>query len=279
MRLVYLVLVCVVALAVFAELLFQRFDLVDRFAPNIATESMGILFTVALVQRYLERQERAHRLRGSIGALRKGSRALQRLAAAWAVLVKGTLPRLPESTARGVLDLFEPHYTEHLTHCNPGVLRAREDGEGTESWVRWAAREVTESCDLLNQIIIAYSASLDPAYVEVIDEVVDDPFVRHFGALAAAPPDYREWRVQMNAGRALREGHFSRLAAAITLHNKLARDAAAVRTRRMAPRTGSVGMELPLDHDLRVDLELSKRWWNTLPRVGGLRGELERQFG
>ena len=58
--------------------------------------------------------------------------------------------------------------------------------------------------------------------------------------------------------------------------NQLARDAAAVRTRRMAPRTGTIGMELPLDHDLRVDADLSRQWWNGDPGIGALRSRIER---
>jgi hypothetical protein len=80
----------------------------------------------------------------------------------------------------------------------------------------------------------------------------------------------------LNAAKAARESHFAHIAAAITLHNQLARDAAAVRTRRMAPRTGTIGMELPLDHDLRVDAELSRQWWNGEPGIGALRSRLER---
>jgi hypothetical protein len=75
----------------------------------------------------------------------------------------------------------------------------------------------------------------------------------------------------MNTGRALRETHFARLMAAINLHNSLARDAAAVRTRRMAPRTGTIGMELPLDHDLRVNIQIQRRWWSDPPALGSLR--------
>jgi hypothetical protein len=268
-RTVFLVLSAIVILATVAEVLFREIDLVDRFAPNIATESLGILLVLIFVQRYLERQERSQRLRGSIGGLRKASRALQRLIDTWATLVKGTLPRTPEPLPKVTGDLLEPHYAEELAHIDARCMRGLP-GEG-EAWVRWASRELTEATSLLNQIIIAYSGALDPAYVEAIDELVDDPFAGFFAELVAEGADSRTWRVRMNAGRALREVHFSRLAATISLHNDLARDAAAVRTRRMAPRTGTIGMELPLDHDLRVHVDLERRWWNGTPLIGVLR--------
>lgn len=270
LRTVYVVLISIMLVSVALEVLYSDIDMVDRFAPNIATESMGILLVVIFVQRYLERQERAQRLRASIGGLRKASRALERMAQTWAQLVKGSLPREPQVLPRQLDELFASHYTEELTHCDPSVAR-NGTGAAPEAWVRWASREVAECCHLLNQIIIAYSGALDPSYVEAIDELVDDPFIRLFADLAHADPQPRAWTFSMNTGRALRETHFARLLAAVTLHNDLARDAAAVRTRRMAPRTGTIGMELPLDHDLRVNTEVARRWWTDSPPVGRLR--------
>ena len=276
LRRVYIILGSIVLLAVVAEFFFQDVGFVDRFAPNIATESMGILLVLIFVHRVLERQERAHRLRGSIGGLRKASRALHRLGIAWAELVKGSLSRVPDPLPKDISELLEPHYAEQLAHLDPFAMRTTENGDA-EPWVRWAVREVAEANALLTQIVIAYSASLDPAYVEAIDELVDDPFLRTFSELAAEQPDARQWRVRMNAARALRESHFAHIAAATVLHNELARDAAAVRTRRMAPRTGTIGMELPMDHDLRVEAELPKRWWQTAPAIGALRDGAERE--
>lgn len=271
LRTIYVVLISIVVASVLAEVLYREVDMVDRFAPNIATESVGILLVVLFVQRYLERQERAQRLRASIGGLRKASRALHRMADAWAQLVKGTLPREPVPTPRALPDLLEAHYTEELAHCDPAAARPERTGAPREYWVHWASKEITESCDLLNQIIIAYSGALDPGYVETIDELVDDPFIRMFSDLAGHVPERRVWTVRMNTGRALRETHFARLVAAINLHNSLARDAAAVRTRRIAPRTGTIGMELPLDHDLRVNVEIERRWWSDQPTPSSLR--------
>jgi len=269
LRTVYVVLILIVVVSILVEVFYREVDMVDRFAPNIATESMGILLVVLFVQRYLERQERAQRLRASIGGLRKAGRALQRMAEAWGDLVKGTLPREPESPPKELGDLLATHYAEELAHCDPAAVR--DSGETGEVWVQWVRSEVADCCALLNQIIMAYSGALDPAYVEAIDELVDDPFLHTFAELTERSPEPRAWTVSMNTGRALRETHFARLMAAINLHNRLARDAAAVRTRRMAPRTGTIGMELPLDHDLRVNVMISRPWWNEQPALGSLR--------
>jgi len=273
LRRVYVILGSIVALAVLAAIFFSEIPVVDRFAPNVATESMGILLVLAFVHRVLERQERAYRLRGSIGALRKASRALERMARAWSDLVKGCLARVPEPLPSDAPELLAPHYAEELAHSDPLAVR---DDSGGITWMSWAAQEVAAAAEFLNQIIISYSASLDPAYVEAIDELVDDPFILEFAALAKAPPDVRQWRIRLNAMRAARESHFTHITAAIALHNQLARDAAAVRTRRMAPRTGTIGMELPLDHDLRVDTDLARSWWTAQPAIGALRARVDR---
>src|SRR5262245_55906171 len=52
-------------------------NFIDRFGPNLASESVGILLTVVFVRRFLEQHERSRRLRASVGALRKARRSLQ----------------------------------------------------------------------------------------------------------------------------------------------------------------------------------------------------------
>lgn len=278
MRVVYIIIGTIILASVIASSFFYDIWWVERFAPGVATDSFGILLTLVFVHRFLERQERSRRLRGSIGALRRGSRALLDMAEAWAELVKGTLPRVPGDPIHTYLDLFALHLVENVTYADPHSTRM-EDGADPQPWVQYMAFRVERARQALNEVIVSYSASLDPGYVEAIDEIVDDGFLRMFDQMASAEIDARTWRVRMNAARAARETFFARLVAAIRLHNELARDAATVRSRRIAPRTGSVGMELPLDHDLRVELELPRRWWSLDPKPGSIRSHAERPAG
>jgi hypothetical protein len=275
MRTVYIIFGFVIAASVAASFVFPEVVFVDRFASGIATDSFGILLTLVFVHRFLERQERSRRLRGSIGALRRGSRALAGMTDAWATLIKGSMQREPADPVHGIEDLFAPHFVENLTYVDPRRMRY-VDGHDPEPWVRWALRRLLDARAALNEIMVAHGGSLDPGYIEAVDEVVDDAFLQTVEAMVNADVDAREWRVRMNASRAARETHFARLAATIRLHNELARAAATVRSRRIAPRTGSVGMELPLDHDLRFETELPRRWWALPPGVGVLRSEQER---
>lgn len=255
---------------------FANVAWIDRYAAEVATQAFGMLVTLLVVQRLFERQERARRLRGSVGALRRGSRALSSIAWTWADVVSGSLRRLPSTTPVALEDLFAPHFTEDLAHWDPHAERAEDidnDGERAEPGEpagRWAVHLFTAAREALNEIIVTYSGSLDPAYIEAIDELVDDPFLRIIQDLMTDPAiDLRERRVRLNAARAHREAHFHRLLATISIHNALAAEAGRLRSRQLAPRTGSVGLRLALDHDLKVNLAIEPRWWlaRTLPNA------------
>ncbi|MGH7130254.1 MAG: hypothetical protein ACREIV_16915, partial [Planctomycetaceae bacterium] len=85
--------------------------------------------------------------------------------------------------------------------------------------VEWAVTELTTAQQALDDIIVTDGPTLDPAYVEAVDDLVDDP-------------------------RALRDTHFDGLLHTIAMHNRIAAEAATVRTRRQMPRTSSLGVSL-----------------------------------
>jgi len=270
LRAVYVVLAGIVVAAAAAAIVFPEIDLVDTFGANLATETLGILLTLVFVHRFLDQQDRARRMRASIGALRKGSRSLDRVVGTWVALLKGVerIDRAPPATLNG---LFADHITESLRYCDPAVERPLPDG-GTERWVVWAAEQFAAAQRNLNGIIVTYGASLDPAYVEALDELVDDAFFHVIAEVAALPPDRRDWRVRLNTARALRQTHFERLLRVVRLHNRLAAEAATLRTRSTAPRSSALGVGLSLDADLRVQTRVQP-WWRNAPDVGELRRE------
>jgi hypothetical protein len=243
-------------------------DLVDRFGANIATEAAAILVTLAFVHRFLQQQDRERRLRASIGALRRASRGLGRLGEVWLVLLKGTLTASVSERPRALPALFRPTITECLASLDPHARRT-SDGGG-ETWVRWAVQELNAALSILHDIVVAYGASLDPAYVEAVDDLIDDPFLRTFAELAEAQPDTRAWRARMNAARAQREVHFARLVRLLDLHNDLARQAGRVRASSSAPRSGVLGLNLEPDADLRIVTRISQEAWDAGPRSGSL---------
>ena len=125
---------------------------------------------------------------------------------------------------------------------------------------------------------MVYGATLDSEYIEIIDELADDPFIRLVGEITSQRvPDARTWRTRLQQVRALRETHFRRLLRAIELHNRLASDAAKVRSPDEMPRTGALGIDLSPDYDLKVHLEIPPEWWRAAPLPSSLRAESEER--
>jgi hypothetical protein len=248
-------------------LLWSDNEQVERFVPNFTAEVLGIIITLAFVQRLLQRQERARRMRASIGAFRRGGRALTRLLSCWADILKGCSP--DEDPPREVARLLAPHVTEHLGQFD--VRRRRSDAEEHGRWSDWLLSEVERAHAELNRLMVAYGGVLDPAYTEAVDELIDDPFLQLVRDLVAADAEPQLWRTQMHMNRGHREDYFRHLVATAELHDRLAAEAATVRSRERAPRTGALGMELPRDYDLKVMLRLDRDWRSAPPAPGSLR--------
>jgi hypothetical protein len=91
----YVILGTLVVVAAAISQLAPDQEVVQRFGPNIATETLGILLTLMFVQRFLERQDRVRRLRSSLGALRRGSRTIR-----WTTRGSPGAPGWPGSSGR-----------------------------------------------------------------------------------------------------------------------------------------------------------------------------------
>jgi hypothetical protein len=262
---IYWFLVALFIVSLTVALVFKDNEHVDRFLPNLTSEVLGIIITLAFVHRLLQRQERARRMRGSIGAFRRAGRAVSRLVIVWADILKGCHP--DEDPPRQLDRLFAPHNTEHL-----GQLDLRQRRADSESrWVQWLLDELDAAMTELNRIVVAYGGSLDPAYTEAVDELIDDPFIQLVRDLVAAGVEPQVWRMKMNTNRGHREDYFRHLLATVALHDRLAAEAATVRSRDRAPRTGALGMELPRDHDLKVMVRFDREWRAAPPQAGSLR--------
>jgi hypothetical protein len=270
LRPIYFVLGITIVVAVVIVVLLPDHDMVDRFGANVATEAAAILVTLIFVHRFLQQQDRARRLRASIGALRRASRGLTRIVDTWTPLLRGTLPRPGMERPRTVFGLFRAELTEGLVYADPAVIHPEAGGQPT-TWLGWAARELVAATAMLHDIIVAYGPSLDPVYVEAMDELIDDPFVRLLDELTADETlDARSWRMRINAARAQREAHFERLRRLLELHNALAGQAGRVRAKWSAPKSGVLGFELAPDHDLRVTTRIAAEVWQAEPAPGSL---------
>ena len=264
---IYAVLGAALVLTLGVSLFYDEGAVVQRFAPNLATEIVSIIVTLAFVQRLLERQERARKLRAAVGALRKGRVALAGLIGAWTTLLKGCLDPRRTEYPRSIQQLFASYYTEELACLDPGATRA--DGRG---WLEEVTGHLADTRAGLRDIILTYGGTLDSDYLEALDEIVDDPFARLVTDLAAAPAlAPGEWRLRMNRSRGHLDAHFIRLVHAVQLHNRLARETSRFRSRHMAPRAETLTLQLGSDRDLAVETDFPSGWWTREPAVGALR--------
>lgn len=269
-RPVYVILGAIVVAATLASLVYPHVDVVDRFLPNLASEAFGILLTLVFVHRFLLQQDRARRLRASLGALRRAKRELSAMIETWGTLIKGSLRHPPDEPPARVEDLFAPGTTDTLLHVDPR-RPADAGGAAARPCAVWAAERLTRARDGLRDIVEAYGGSLDPAYVEALDELGDDPFLQRVVELAQTDDhDARAWRLGMSFEGGPRETHFVRLLWALEAHNALASEAARIRSRRAAAHS-ALGTRLTADHDLRVSLDVDEGWWRGAPEPGSLR--------
>ena len=272
LRVLYLVLAGVGLIAVALTAAYPDAPVVRDFGANVATESLAIIVTLAFVRTILERQERARRLRASVGALRKARISMERLVSTWSDLVKGCLPTMPAERPTTDDELFASHHTEHLGRLDPSQTRPANAAEAPgERWTTWAVSRFARDRGALADIARSYGAVLDPDYVEVLEALVDDAFVAAFIELVEERADARSWRVQMNMNRGLREAHFRALTSAITVHNRVAEEAAAYRSRSLLPRAAALDIDLGAAEDLVLDPRLDAGFWATKPTPGALR--------
>jgi hypothetical protein len=264
----YVILGTLVVVAAAVSQLMPDSEAAQRFGPNIATETLGILLTLVFVQRFLERQDRVRRLRSSLGAFRRGSRALTQIVEAWATLIKGGLRNPPRYPPDSLLELFQPHMTKAIAEIDPDVHAASVPAIG---WGAWAARELRAGRDALREVIRVYGTSLDAEYVEAVDELLDDEFFDLFFELVSDGEERAtDWQIRIRQRSGALESHFRRLLGAVELHNTLAHEAAEIRDPRRLPQTRGVGVDLPPDYDLRVHHQLSGTWWKEAPEPGSL---------
>jgi hypothetical protein len=219
---------------------------------NVGTDAFSILITVAIVHRFLERQERSRRLRGSLGGLRKAQRLLSAIVHEWAALLRTCAPPHAD-LPRHVERLFAPDTTERLIFSDAD---SREIMADRIDRIILAQQEIA---GLLRQ----YTSSLDPAYVEVFDSLSDDAFPRLVRD-SVGHSSQRAQRSHMNAARGARMTHFSRLLRAIDVQNECAREAQRLSAAVAEGTTGTLGLRIPPEQEIAVQTRI------RMPRSPGV---------
>ena len=119
MRATYATLGSIVAFLAITHLLWgDQPGLVRDFAPELATEVLGILITLVFVQRIIDRRAQEDRARASRGGVRRSEDPLRDLSDLWTEIVRGCLERLPARPPRTYLELFGPEWSAVIDDCD-----------------------------------------------------------------------------------------------------------------------------------------------------------------
>jgi hypothetical protein len=170
-----------VAVLALAHLLWgDQLAVVRDFAPELATEVLGILITLVFVQRIIDRRAQQDRARASRGGVRRSEDPLRDLSDLWTEIVRGCLEGPPASPPNTYLELFGPEWTAAVDGCD--LTRVRY-AWSDESWAESAARVISRARDQISGILDLYGVHFDAHFIEVLDEIRDDPFLAHVETL------------------------------------------------------------------------------------------------
>ncbi len=228
MRATYATLGSIVAFLAIAHLLWgDQPGLVRDFAPELATEVLGILITLVFVQRIIERRAQADRARASRGGVRRSEDPLRDLADLWSEIVRGCLEGPPARPPRTYLELFGSEWSAGIDYCD--LTRVRY-GWSEETWAESAARVVSRARDQISGILDLYGVHFNPHFIEVLDEVRDDPFLAHVETLGEQlriarelfPDEIEPADYAINRTSAVRRDFMGTLSQAIRLYNEAA---------------------------------------------------------
>ncbi len=172
------------AIVLFASLVYvvwgSEFDFVGDFAPGLATEVLGILLTLFFVQRILDRRQLKDRARASRGGIRRAETPLRDMAELWAGIIGAALPQAPARPPATYHALFNSEWAGWVDRSD---LTAVRYAWSDETWLESAARVIRLSRRRITEILEVYSIHLDVSFIEVLDELRDDPYLAQIEAL------------------------------------------------------------------------------------------------
>ena len=228
MKATYTALGSIVAILAITHLFWgDQPGLIRDFAPELATEVFGILITLVFVQRIIDRRAQQDCARASRGGVRRSEDPLRDLSDLWTEIVRGCLERPPATPPRTYLELFGPEWSAVIDDCD--LTRVRYTWS-EETWAESAARVISRARDQISSILDLYGVHLNAHFIEVLDEIRDDPFLAHVETLGEQlriarelftdeiePEDYA-----INRTSAVRSDFIETLSQTIRLYNETA---------------------------------------------------------
>jgi hypothetical protein len=181
MRGTYLTLgVLILSVTVLYVALGGSVEFVKDYAPGLATEALGILLTLVLVQRILERRQEEDRARASRGGVRRSESPLRDLAELWAELIKASLPAAPARPPMTFEDLLSSEWTSAVDDSDLSRVRYAWSGE---TWAESAARTIARARRQISAILESYGVHLNTHLIEALDDLRDDELLTQIESL------------------------------------------------------------------------------------------------
>lgn len=214
---------------------------VQAVGQELSVEAVGLLVTVVVLQRLVDRRERRDRLLRSLAGIRQAGVALRGMADGWRGILEPGVARTGRAP-RSLYALFSRDTTAVLE--SQFVQLSGQGSMATFGEPRARLRRVLET----------HGITLEPEYAEALEAVVDDPFWASFEQALGVPP--ARFPAAMKSIRRRREVFFERLLRGVSAQNATAREVARARSRSNRPRSDFLGVPLAADFDLRVPLIL-----------------------
>ena len=150
------------------------------FALNLATEIVGILLTVFLIDAVLRRREDREQARYRSLALRQLWRPLNRQADLFSNIYKASAERRPKREISSVSELFDEDYFNAIERLDAtaasGTVRGVMDQEGMP-WYECIDQEMSGFKEALGHMIDKYAMYLDPDTIDVVERLIDSNFI------------------------------------------------------------------------------------------------------
>lgn len=141
---------------------------------NLATEMLGILFTVVFIDSVIRRREERQRRRYRSIALQQLRFPLSQHSRLLFNLYKASVERKPERKISGMEDLFDADYFEQIVY-----LDLAKPGPVTPPmiWAEWVRHETGRFKDDLGRVVDKYAMYLDPDTLDVAERLISSSFI------------------------------------------------------------------------------------------------------
>lgn len=163
---------------------------------NLATEVLGILLTVILIDSIIRRRQDRERSRYRSIAVQQLRFPLIQHSMLLFNLYKASVERKPEREISGVADLFDADYFEQI-----GYLDFEKLGPVTPPmiWAEWVGAEMGRFKDDLERVVDKYAIYFDPDTLEVAERLVSSRFIHLTGFFPTMIVQWKQGGVQVPA--------------------------------------------------------------------------------